>query len=125
MKAFPFLAAAALSLAALGPGAFAQGMDHGKTGAHQGMDHGQTGMDHGQMQMPEVEAEVRRIDKDNGKVTLRHGAIKNMDMPPMTMVFNVRDKSVLDGLAAGDKVLFTAVNENGQMLINTLKPLKP
>lgn len=72
-----------------------------------------------------VDAEVRRVDKENGKVTLKHGAIKNMDMPPMTMVFTARDKAMLEGIAVGDKVQFTAVNEKGQMLVESIKPIKP
>jgi Cu(I)/Ag(I) efflux system protein CusF len=41
-----------------------------------------------------AEAEVRRVDKDSKKVTLKHGPIKNLDMPPMTMVFQVRDPAL-------------------------------
>ncbi len=48
--------------------------------------------------LPEVEAEVRRIDQNAGKITLRHGNIPNLDMPPMTMVFQVEEKTLLDGI---------------------------
>lgn len=115
-KTTPALALAALL--SLAPHAFAQGMDHGKTGSGHG--------DMMAMQnLPPAEGEVRRIDKDSGKITLRHGEIKNMDMPPMTMVFSVRDKAMLDGIAVGDKVEFTAVQDKGQMLVESIKPLKP
>lgn len=63
--------------------------------------------------LPWVEAEVRRIDKAARKVTLKHGEIKNLDMPPMSMVFQVKDPAQLDGLQAGQKVRFQAVQENG------------
>ncbi len=62
----------------------------------------------GAAELPWTEAEVRRIDTAAGKVSLRHGEIKNLDMPPMTMVFEVRDPASLATLAVGDKVRFTA-----------------
>ena len=55
-----------------------------------------------------TEAEVRKVDKSTGKITLKHGEIRNLDMPPMTMVFGVTDKALLDKVKAGDKVRFTA-----------------
>ena len=69
--------------------------------------------------------EVRKVDKSRGKITLKHGEIKNLDMPPMTMVFNVRDKALLDGIAVGDKVRFTATHDKGQMWVETLSVIKP
>ncbi len=59
-------------------------------------------------ELPWTEAQVRRIDTAAGKVSLQHGEIKNLDMPPMTMVFQVRDPASLTGLAVGDPVRFTA-----------------
>jgi Cu(I)/Ag(I) efflux system protein CusF len=43
-----------------------------------------------------TDAEVRKVDTDAGKLTLKHGQIKDLDMPAMTMVFQVKDKTVLD-----------------------------
>jgi Cu(I)/Ag(I) efflux system protein CusF len=63
--------------------------------------------------LPASEAEVRKVDKDAGKITLKHGEIKNLDMPPMSMVFQVKDKALLDKVKAGDKVTFTADKVNG------------
>lgn len=54
------------------------------------------------------EGEVRRVDKSAGKITLKHGEIRNLDMPPMTMVFAVPDKALLEKVKAGDKVRFAA-----------------
>ena len=51
-----------------------------------------------------AEGEVRRIDKEGGKVTLRHGEIKSLDMPPMTMAYRVRSPQLLEGVAVGDGV---------------------
>ncbi len=55
-----------------------------------------------------AEGQVRKIDKENGKVTLRHGEIRNLDMPPMTMVFQVSDPALLDRVKTGDSVKFRA-----------------
>lgn len=57
--------------------------------------------------------EVRRIDKAAGKLTLRHGEIKSLDMPPMTMVFQVIDAAMLDRVKVGDKVRFRADQQGG------------
>jgi Cu/Ag efflux protein CusF len=63
--------------------------------------------------LPWATAEVRRIDKAARKVTLKHGEIKNLDMPPMSMVFQVKDLTQLDTLQDGQKVRFQAVQESG------------
>lgn len=65
----------------------------------------------GTMQMSD--ATVGKIDKANGKVTLSHGPIPNLDMPPMTMVFRVKDKAWLDKLKQGDKIRFMAEQISG------------
>ena len=65
---------------------------------------------------PMTEAEVRKVDREYRKITLRHGAIKNLDMPPMTMVFEVADPGLLGSLKKGDKVKFAAVDEGGGKL---------
>lgn len=67
-----------------------------------------------------VDAEVKKVDTAQGKVTLKHGEIKNLDMPPMTMVFRVADKSMLDGLKAGDKVKVDVDKINGQYTVTKL-----
>ncbi len=67
-----------------------------------------------------AEAEVRKIDKDAKKITLKHGPIKNLDMPGMTMVFQVKDAALLDKLAQlnpGDKILFTAEQQQGAFVV--------
>lgn len=55
-----------------------------------------------------ADGEVRKIDKDTGRITLRHGEIRHLDMPGMTMVFQVREPALLDKLKVGDKVRFRA-----------------
>lgn len=67
-----------------------------------------------------VEAEVRKVDKAQGKLTLKHGEIKKLDMPAMTMVFKVRDPKMLDGLNVGDKVKIDADKLDGQYTVTAL-----
>ena len=74
--------------------------------------------------LPMVDGEVRKIDTSANKITLKHGEIKNLDMPPMTMVFQVKDPAMLEKVKAGDKVQFTVDNVNGAMTVLTLEPAK-
>ncbi|MBA4328140.1 MAG: RND transporter [Polaromonas sp.] len=69
-----------------------------------------------------TEAEVRKVDREAGKITLKHGEIKNLDMPPMSMVFQVRDKALLDKVKAGDRVSFTADKINGAYTVLSIAP---
>ena len=68
--------------------------------------------------------EIRKIDKDSGKITIRHGEIKSLDMPPMTMVFAVKTPALLDSFKSGDKILFQAVSENGKMVVTEMQAAK-
>lgn len=55
-----------------------------------------------------TEGEVRKVDTAQSKITLKHGEIRNLDMPPMSMVFSVKDPALLTKVKPGDKVRFTA-----------------
>ncbi|HEY0421167.1 MAG TPA: copper-binding protein [Acetobacteraceae bacterium] len=66
-----------------------------------------------------ADGEVRKVDKDNRKLTIRHGEIKNLDMPPMTMVFGVSKAALVDQVKAGDKIRFKAVDQGGGNLVVT------
>lgn len=68
------------------------------------------------------EGEIRRLDPETGKLTIRHGEIRNLDMPPMTMVFTARDKAMLAGLKVGDRIRFAASNEGGRYLVTEIQP---
>lgn len=68
--------------------------------------------------------EVRKIDKDAQKITLKHGEIKSMDMPGMTMVFKVQDPSLLDNLKVGDKVKFNAEKRDGAIVVTAIETVK-
>ena len=74
--------------------------------------------------LPLAEGEVRRVDKAGGKISLKHGEIKNLDMPPMSMVFQVSDKAFLDKVKAGDKVNFTASQVNGDYTVMSIEVRK-
>ena len=64
-----------------------------------------------------VPAEVVKVDKSAGKVTLKHGPIKRLDMDAMTMVFRVADPAMLDRMKTGDKIEFEADRVNGAITI--------
>jgi Cu/Ag efflux protein CusF len=74
--------------------------------------------------LPSVEAEVRRIDLQASKVSLKHGDIPNLDMPPMTMVFQVKDATWLQQIKVGDKVRFTVDKVNGAYMVMSLEPMQ-
>lgn len=71
-----------------------------------------------------AEAEVRKIDREAGKITLKHGPIRNLDMPPMTMVFGVRDRALLDKVKVGEKVRFAAEQNAGALVVTAIEPAK-
>jgi Cu(I)/Ag(I) efflux system periplasmic protein CusF len=68
------------------------------------------------------EGEVRKIDKDAKKLTIKHGEIKSLDMPPMTMVFQVRDLALLDKLKAGDKIRFAVEKATSGFVVTDIRP---
>lgn len=68
-----------------------------------------------------TDGEVRKVDKEAKKITLRHGAITNLDMPPMTMVFQVPDATMLDRVNVGDKVRFVADKVNGAFTVTKIE----
>ena len=74
---------------------------------------------HAQVEL--ADGEVRKIDRAQQKVTLKHGEIKSLGMPPMTMTYRVRDAKLLDGLNEGDKVRFDAAKIDGNYTITTLQ----
>ncbi|MBE0589981.1 MAG: hypothetical protein CVU36_04170 [Betaproteobacteria bacterium HGW-Betaproteobacteria-9] len=71
--------------------------------------------------LPLVAAEVRKVDLGAGKITLKHGEIPNLEMPPMTMVFQIRNPAQLGQIKVGDKVRFTAEKINGAYTVIDLQ----
>ncbi|WP_370870660.1 copper-binding protein [Polaromonas sp.] len=68
-----------------------------------------------------TDGEVRKIDKENQKITLKHGDIKNLDMPGMTMVFKVKDAAMLDKVQVGSKVKFNAEKSDGAIAVTSME----
>ncbi len=71
-------------------------------------------------QGPMASGEVTKIDKANARLTLKHGEIKHLDMPPMIMVYRVRPPQLLDKLAVGDRVRFAAERIDGNFTVTAL-----
>lgn len=83
---------------------------------------------HGAEQVAQAAAlsqgEVRKVDKDAKKITIKHGPLENLDMPAMTMVFQVKDTAMLDSVKAGDKVKFRAENIGGAFTVTKIEPVR-
>ena len=67
------------------------------------------------------EGEVRKVDKGAKKITLKHGEIKNLDMPPMSMAFAVKDPALLGKVKVGDKVRFAADKIDGTYTVTAIE----
>jgi Cu/Ag efflux protein CusF len=67
------------------------------------------------------DGEVKKVDKDAGKITIKHGPLTNLDMPGMTMVFRVKDPAMLEQVKSGDKIKFVADKVNGALTVTTLQ----
>jgi len=85
------------------------------TAVHAAGDHATVGLSDG---------EIRKIDKDAQKLTIKHGPLKNLDMPGMTMVFRVKDPAMLDQVKKGDKVRFVAEDANGAYTVTKIEPAR-
>ncbi|MEC5162001.1 MULTISPECIES: copper-binding protein [unclassified Janthinobacterium] len=70
---------------------------------------------------PRSEGEVRKVDKEAGKMTIRHGELKNLGMPPMTMVFRAADPGMLERVKPGDKVSFVAQKVDGAITVTDIE----
>lgn len=97
----------------------------GPAPAHEtGGAHGHEAAASSQAAKPLVEAVVRTVDKSAKKITLRHGEIPNLDMGPMTMVFQVQDPALLDKVKAGDSVRFTADQIKGAYVVLSIERMQ-
>lgn len=113
-----------MSVALVLSGAVYASPDHGKEGhgampAHEGMAD-MHGMHHGRMS----EGTVKKINSDAGKIMIEHGPLYTLNMPAMTMVFRVQDKSLLDQVKVGDKINFIAENVEGKPTVTQLEAAK-
>ncbi len=108
-KTIPLALAAVLSLAFVAP-AYAQTSAPAEPAATSGA--------------PLTLGEIRKVDKDLGKLTIKHGPISNLDMPPMTMIFKVGNPTMLDQVKVGDKVRFDVERANGAMTVVRMETIK-
>ena len=69
-----------------------------------------------------TEGEIRKVDKDNKKLTIKHGEIKNLDMPGMTMVFQVKDAAMVDQVKVGDKIRFKVEKASSGFVVTEMQP---
>ena len=71
-----------------------------------------------------TEGEVRKVDKDAKKITIKHEPIQSLEMPAMTMVFQVKDPAMLDQVKPGDKVKFEAQRLGGVFTVTKIEHAK-
>jgi Cu/Ag efflux protein CusF len=71
-----------------------------------------------------ADGEIRKVDKDAGKLTIKHGQIPSMDMPPMTMVFRVKDGAMLDQVKVGDRIQFDVRKIGGAYTVTKIEPAR-
>jgi Cu(I)/Ag(I) efflux system periplasmic protein CusF len=71
-----------------------------------------------------ADGEVRKVDRAGSKITLRHGEIRSLDMPPMTMVFQVREPALLDKVKEGEKVRFRAEKRGSAYIVTDIESAK-
>ena len=100
------------SLVALGPLA---------ASAQAGAESGGTSTKKVQASKDIAEGQILKIDLEAGKVTIKHGDIRNVGMPPMTMVFPVKDKAMLGGVKSGDKIHVKVVRESGHLVVTDIQ----
>ena len=71
-----------------------------------------------------IDGEVRKVDKDAKKITIKHGPMPSLDMPAHTMVFQVRDPAMLDRVKTGDKIRFEAEKVGGAFRLTKIEQAK-
>ena len=74
--------------------------------------------------LPQSDGVIKKIDTAKGKVSIAHGEIVNLKMPPMTMTFTAKDPAMLKGFKEGDKVRFRAAEVKGNLTVVTLDAAK-
>lgn len=91
--------------------------------AQQAQDHGvhSTAASNADKSAALTEGEVRKVDKEAKKIIIRHGALENLGMPAMTMVFQVKEAAMLDQVKTGDKIRFSAENPGGSFTVTHLE----
>lgn len=115
------MVSAAVILASLGAApALAQSGHAGHDSHHHGHAPARTTAD---TAAPLSEGTVRRVNAEAGSVTIAHGPLANLDMPPMTMSFRLRGNASLDGLAPGDRIRFAADQDGDAFIVTEIEKL--
>ena len=70
------------------------------------------------------QGEVRKVDLDAQKITIKHGPLANLDMPAMTMVYRVTDPAMLKRVRPGDMIKFRAESVNGVLAVTKIEPAR-
>jgi Cu(I)/Ag(I) efflux system protein CusF len=68
-----------------------------------------------------TKGEIRRLDIDNKKITIKHEEIKNLDMPQMSMVFYVENSEILKGVKSGDQIEFIADQKGTKYFVKQIR----
>ena len=92
--------------------------------AQQAADHASHHVAQAKVDATPSDGEVRKVDKDTKKITIRHGPLTNLGMPPMTMVFQVKYPAMLDKVSAGDKIKFNADKIAGAYTVTAIELAK-
>jgi Cu(I)/Ag(I) efflux system periplasmic protein CusF len=71
-----------------------------------------------------ADGQVTKVDAAAGRITLKHGPIKNLDMDAMTMVFRVKDPAMLQAVKAGDHVRFEAERVDGAITLTKIEKVR-
>lgn len=74
-----------------------------------------------QAQIGKADGEIRKVNKEAGELTIKHGPFEGIDMGGMTMIFPVKDKAILDNVKAGDRVNFTVSLEGKQVYVTGIE----
>jgi uncharacterized cupredoxin-like copper-binding protein len=121
-----FTKAGKVNFACLQPGHYDAGMKGTVTVAGTSMASVDTKKDSPTVAEPSAltEGEIRKVDVYNKRITIKHGEIKNLDMPGMTMVFQVKDEALLGRVKVGDKVRFNAEKVGAAIVVTDLQPAK-
>jgi Cu/Ag efflux protein CusF len=72
-----------------------------------------------------VDGQVTKMDESAGKITIKHGPLKQFDMEEgMTMVFRAQDPAMLKSVKVGDKIKFMPERINGQFTVTKIQKAK-
>ncbi len=107
-----------IAFSSLGMSAVAHARQDMNMANHQGMH------THTAAQEAMSDGEIKKVDKEAGKLTIKHGELKNVGMAAMTMAFKVKDSAMLDKVKEGDKVHFAVEKIGGSFTVTAIEVVK-